>query len=216
MSVEVKICGLRSRTAVDAALDAGADMLGFVFFEKSPRHVSLADAAELINMLPAAAVSVMLVVDVTDKVIDEISSTVRPTMLQVHGSETPRRVAEISARSGLPVIKALGIANADDIDAARSFQTSASRVLFDAHPPKGADRPGGHGKMIDWRLARSYNGNITAMLSGGLTPHNVAKAISASGLYAVDVSSGVESRPGVKDSNLIHQFVRAARGGVPS
>ncbi|NND49923.1 MAG: phosphoribosylanthranilate isomerase, partial [Rhizobiales bacterium] len=196
MTLKIKICGLKTRESVDAALDAGADMLGFVNFPPSPRHIEIADAARLIADLPDNVSAVVLTVDSDDRLIDQIVSEAQPAMIQAHGSETPERISAIAARSGLPVMKALALASKADLAAADGFEGAAARLLFDAKPPEGATRPGGHGAPFDWGLARSYEGKLPWMLSGGLNPGNVAEAIAVSGAHAVDVSSGIESRLG--------------------
>lgn len=211
MPVEIKICGLKTRVGVDAALEAGADMVGFVLFPPSPRHIDIPAAAALIADLPAHVVAVALTVDADDSLIDAIAKEVRPAMIQAHGKENPERVTAIAERTGLPVMKALAISGAGDLDAAAAYAHVAARLLFDARPPKGSTRPGGHGVPFDWRLVRDYRGPLPWMLSGGLTVENVADAIAASGAAAVDVSSGVERELGVKDPGLIRRFIAAAR-----
>ena len=211
MAVLVKICGLRSHEAVDAAIRAGADMLGFVLFAPSPRHIEVAAAAAVVADLPPAIRSVVLTVDADDRLIETVASRIRPSMIQAHGRESPDRIAAIASLSGLPVMKALAVSNPRDLDAAPAYADVADALLFDAKPPRGADRPGGHGRAFDWKLARAYRGPLPWMLSGGLDAGNVAAAIAASRAPGVDVSSGVERDLGVKDPDLIRRFVAAVR-----
>lgn len=213
--MEIKICGVRTFKAALAAENAGADMLGFVFFAKSPRHIAPAAAKRIAARLPGAAFPklVGLYVDPDDAAIEKAAPFL--DWVQLHGSETPERVAEIRARFSLPVMKALGVSSAADVRAALAY--AADRILFDARPPKGAQRPGGHGAAFDWSILAAWRGETPFMLSGGLTPETVRKAISAAravpGFAGVDVSSGVEHAPGEKDPARIAAFIRAARAG---
>ncbi len=208
--VRVKICGLRTAGDVMAAAQAGAGYAGFVFFEKSPRNVSIDQARVAALAAPPGLAKVALVVDATDAILDAITQDVPLDMLQLHGHETPGRVAEIRARYGLPVMKAVGVANADDLDALTEYSLVADQILVDAKPAAGADLPGGNGLAFDWRLLVGRKWLRPWMLAGGLTAGNVADAVRLTGARQVDVSSGVESAPGIKDHALIAEFVKAA------
>ena len=214
MSVLVKICGLSAPDTLDAALDAGADMVGFVFFAPSPRNVSLHTARELGSRVKDRAEKVALTVDAGDALLSNIVDVLRPDLLQLHGKETPARVGAIAQRFGLPVMKALPIETKADLGAVPSYGKVADRLLFDALPPRDATRPGGLGKPFDWHLLENLDLSIPFMLSGGLDPTNVAEAIRITRAVAVDVSSGVESAPGVKDAEKIRAFIRAARASL--
>lgn len=206
----VKICGLSTPETLHAAIDAGADFAGFVFFEKSPRHLDLETADKLGPIAQGRIRKVALTVDADDAALDAIVAALAPDDLQLHGAETPARVAEVKARFGLPIIKAIGVATSADVEAAGAYEGVADIILFDAKPAPGAMVPGGAGVSFDWDLLRDVA--IKAwMLSGGLDPDNVAEAIRRSGARAVDVSSGVESARGVKDVGKIAAFVKAAR-----
>ena len=207
----VKICGLSTALTLKAALDAGADMVGLVFFERSPRFVRLDQARDLAAQARGRAKIVALTVDPDDKALAEIIEAVGPDMLQLHGAETPRRVGEIKRAFGLPAMKALGVAEASDFAKAHDYEDAADWLLIDAKPPKGATRPGGNGAPFDWSLARDFATRRPWLLSGGLEPANVGEAIRLSGARGVDVSSGVEGVPGVKDIEKIRTFVAAAR-----
>jgi len=211
--VRVKICGLRSPEAVAAAVGAGAAYLGFVFFPKSPRHVTLAEAAALAVEVPPGVAKVALVVDADDAALDALTATVPVDMIQLHGREDPTRVREVRARWGLPVMKAVGIAGAGDLAKIDLYAGVADQLLIDAKPPEGADLPGGNGLAFDWRLLAGRRWPVPWMLAGGLTPGNVAEAVRLTGARQVDVSSGVESAPGVKDAGLVRAFVAAAQEG---
>lgn len=209
----VKICGLTTPEALEAALAAGADMVGFVRFPRSPRHVGL-EAGRALSLAAAGRASrVLLLVDPADAELDEAVAAIEPDLIQLHGRETPERAAAIRARTGLPVMKALAVAEAADLAHIGLYRESAERILLDAKPPKGAALPGGNGVPFDWRLLAGLADapGPALMLSGGLAPDNVAEAIAVSGLSAVDVSSGVESAPGIKDISKIAAFVEAAR-----
>ena len=214
MSVLVKICGLSAPDTLDAALDAGADMVGFVFFAPSPRNVSLHAARELGSRVKGRAEKVALTVDADDATLTNIVDVLHPDMLQLHGKETPARVTAIRQRFGLPVMKALAIETKADLGAIPLYARIADRLLFDARPPRDATRPGGLGKPFDWHLLDNLDLSIPFMLSGGLDPGNVAEAIRITRAPAVDVSSGVESAPGVKDADKIRAFIRAARASL--
>lgn len=205
--IRVKICGLTSAGAVAAAAKAGARYVGFVFFPKSPRNISVDLAATLAADVPPGVAKVALVVNADNALLDEITSRVPLDMLQLHGSETPERVAEIRARYGLPVMKAVGIADAADLARIDDYVGVADQILVDAKPPKEAELPGGNGLSFDWRLLQGRHWTVPWMLAGGLTPQNVALAAKLTGARQVDVSSGVESAPGVKDEALIRDFL---------
>ncbi len=207
----VKICGLTSLADVEAAAVAGANYVGFVFFEKSPRNVTVFQAGALAIEVPMGIAKVALVVNATDAELDEITSAVPLDILQLHGKETPERVAEIKERYGLPVMKAVGVADESDLPALESYSAVADQLLIDAKPPKNADLPGGNGLAFDWRLIAGREFSVPWMLAGGLTPENVAEAVRMTGTQQVDVSSGVESAPGVKDAARIRRFIEGAR-----
>ncbi|MBI3435337.1 MAG: phosphoribosylanthranilate isomerase [Proteobacteria bacterium] len=211
MPVHVKICGLTSPAALDAALAAGADMVGFVSFPPSPRHIGLARMRALGRRVEGRARKVALVVDESDEGIAAIIAALAPDMLQLHGHETPERVASVRARFGLAVMKALPIATRADLAPVGAYAAKADRLLFDARAPRGATRPGGLGTPFDWRLLADIDPGIDFMLSGGLNADNVAQALAITHAPWVDVSSGVERAPGVKVAAKIRAFVAAAR-----
>lgn len=211
---QVKICGLTRPEHVSAAVGAGAAFVGFVFFPKSPRHLDIATAAALAAEVPPGIARVGLLVEPDDTLLDAVLAQVPLDLLQLHGAETPARVTEIRARTGLPVMKAVGVADATDLDALWDYGLVADMLLVDAKPPKDAALPGGNGLSFDWRLLVGRKWLVPWMLAGGLTPDNVAEAVRLTGARIVDVSSGVESAPGQKDAGLIGAFVAAARGGV--
>ena len=216
--VRVKICGLRTAADVAAVARAGAGYAGFVFFAKSPRNLAVDVARTLALAAPEGLCKVGLVVDADDATLDALLEAVPLDMLQLHGHETPARVAEVKARYGLPVMKAMGVADEGDMADLLEMSLAADQLLIDAKPPKGAELPGGNGLAFDWRLLVGRKWLRPWMLAGGLTPENVAQAIRLTGARQVDVSSGVESSPGVKDAAKIAAFVEAAqgtRGGVP-
>jgi phosphoribosylanthranilate isomerase len=205
----VKICGLSTPESVDWALDAGADLVGFVHFPRSPRHVSIETAAALASRVAGRAKTVVLTVDPTDELVRDLVAGIAPDYVQLHGKESPERVVAVRALTSRPVIKALGIGSADDAAGAFAYRDAADLLLYDAKPPKGANRPGGLGVAFDWSL---LTGAPTPfLLSGGLDPTNVADAVRRVRPFGVDVSSGVESAPGVKDEVRIRTFVTAAR-----
>lgn len=210
----IKICGLSTAAALASALDAGADLVGFVFFPKSPRHLSLEAATHLSLIAGSRALKVALTVDADDEALDAIVAGVAPDMLQLHGHETPERVAAIKARFGLPVMKAIGVSSRDDLEAVARYAGVADRILFDAKPPAGADLPGGNGLAFDWDLLKDIRLDAPFMLSGGLDARNVVEAAVRTGAGAVDVSSGVESAPGHKDASRIAAFVRTLRSAA--
>lgn len=212
MDTRVKICGLREPAHVAAAVEAGAAYVGFVFFAKSPRNISLADAAALAAHVPPGVAKVALTVNATDAELDAITAAVPLDMLQLHGAESPERVAEVKARFGLPVMKAVGVAERADLAVLDLYQGVADQILVDAKPPKGAALPGGNGLAFDWTLMLGRVWRRPWMLAGGLTPENVALAVRSTNARQVDVSSGVEVAPGIKDEALIRAFINAARG----
>ncbi|MDJ0824469.1 MAG: phosphoribosylanthranilate isomerase [Rhodobacter sp.] len=207
--IRVKICGLRTAETVAAAVHAGAAYLGFNFFAPSPRAVTAAKAAALAVEVPVAVVKVGLIVDFDNAALEALLAAVPLDMLQLHGAESPDRVAEVKARSGLPVMKAVGVAGPDDLAALDAYGRVADQILVDAKPPKGSDVPGGHGVPFDWRLIAGRRWPVPWMLAGGLTAANVAEAVRLTGARQVDVASGVESAPGVKDAGLIGAFLDA-------
>lgn len=213
--VAVKICGLRTAADVAAAAQAGARYVGLVFFPKSPRNVTVDEAAALAAEVPPGIAKVALVVDADDALLDEITTNVAIDVLQLHGKETPERVAQIKARTGLPVMKAIGIADRDDLQKITDYGRVADMLLVDAKPPKTADLPGGNGLAFDWRLLAGRKWAVPWMLAGGLTPENVQEAIRLTGARQVDVSSGVESAPGAKDPDRMAEFVKAAQTLLP-
>ncbi|WP_223477662.1 phosphoribosylanthranilate isomerase [Oricola indica] len=214
MALDIKICGLKTEEAVDAALDGGANHIGFIFFEKSPRHVEAEVARDLsVRARQRLAIPVAVTVDADDATLADIVATVKPGMLQLHGKESPTRVADVRAKFGLPVMKAFSIREAGDLDAIEPYYGIADRFLFDAKPPANSALPGGNGVSFDWSLLAALDGKVNYMLSGGLDPENVAEALAVSGARALDVSSGVESAPGVKDINRIAAFLKAAQAG---
>lgn len=205
----VKICGLSTPESLEWAISAGADLVGFVHFARSPRHLSVEAAAALVRLTAGRAKTVVLTVDADDALLDHVVATIRPDFLQLHGREAPGRVAEVRQRWGLPVIKALGIGTAEDVGAARAHVGPADLLLYDAKPPKEANRPGGLGVTFDWSLLNGAPSPF--LLSGGLDPTNVGDAVRRVRPAGVDVSSGVESAPGQKDEARIRAFVKAAR-----
>lgn len=216
--VRVKICGLRTAADMAAVAAAGAAYAGLVFFPKSPRHLEIEAARALALSAPDGLCKVALVVDADDAALDAIVNRVPLDMFQLHGHETPQRVAEVKARFGLPVMKAMGVADEGDLAGLMEMSLAADQLLIDAKPPKDAALPGGNGLAFDWRLLVGRKWLRPWMLAGGLTPANVAQAIRLTGARQVDVSSGVESAPGVKDAGRIAAFVEAAqgvKGGVP-
>jgi phosphoribosylanthranilate isomerase len=209
--VSVKICGLRTLGDVAAAAQAGAAYAGFVFFPKSPRNVGLTEARALALAAPLGLAKVALTVNADDGFLDDLIAQVPLDLLQLHGQETPQRVQEIKARYGLPVMKAIGISDADDLADIDIYARVADQLLIDAKPPRHADLPGGNGLAFDWRLLQGRRWPIPWMLAGGLTPQNVGDAIRLTGARQVDVSSGVEQAPGVKADTLIARFVQEAK-----
>jgi phosphoribosylanthranilate isomerase len=211
MALTVKICGLRTPQALDAALESGADLVGFVFFPPSPRHLGLEAARRLGEQAAGRAGKVALTVDATDETLLDIVNALKPDMLQLHGKETTERVVAVRTRFGLPVMKALPIAERADLSPVRIYEKVADRLIFDARPPKDATRPGGLGRPFDWTLLNDVKCAVPFMLSGGLDAGNVAEALRITRAPGVDVSSGVERAPGEKDPDKIREFVRVAR-----
>lgn len=209
---QAKICGLSTPETVKAALDGGAAFLGFVFFAKSPRNVSPEAAARLVEPVRGrGARTVAVTVDPDDALIDRLMATMRPDLIQVHGKETPSRVREIAARAGVGVIKAFSVSSSADVDQAQAFDTVAEHLMFDARPMEGSTLPGGTGARFDWSLLAGRRFSRAHFLAGGLDPWNVAEAVKASGAPFVDVSSGVERGPGLKDPALITAFLDAVK-----
>ena len=209
--VSVKICGLRDEAHLRTAAKAGAAYCGLVFFEKSPRHLTLEEARALAISAPVGVAKVALTVNASDDFLDDLTARVPLDMLQLHGRETPERVAAIKARYGLPVMKAVGVAEAGDVSALDTYAGVVDQLLVDAKPPKNAELPGGNGLTFDWRLLAGRKWSVPWMLAGGLTPDNVADAIRLTGARQVDVSTGVETAPGQKDDQLIEAFLAAAK-----
>jgi phosphoribosylanthranilate isomerase len=211
MSLIVKICGLSTRETLDVALDAGADMVGFVFFPPSPRHLTLDVARELGQAVERRAVKVALTVDADDATLTAVAEALQPDLLQLHGRETPARLREIRQKFALPVMKALPVATSADLAILPDYRDVADRILFDARAPKEATRPGGLGAVFDWHLLENLELQIPFMVSGGLHAGNVAEAVRVTRAGGVDVSSGVERAPGIKDPEMIRAFIRTAR-----
>lgn len=212
MTFLVKICGLTTMVAVETALDSGADMIGLVFFAKSPRDLTLAQAAALSGRTCGRAAVVALAVDPDDSFLADLMRDLKPDIVQLHGAETPERVADIRERFRVKTMKAIGVASMADIAGIPTHAAVSDFLLVDAKPPKDPSAlPGGNGLTFDWRLVKGLDPGKPVLLSGGLTPENVGEAIRLTGLSGVDVSSGVESAPGIKDHNRIRAFVEAAR-----
>jgi phosphoribosylanthranilate isomerase len=211
MSLLVKICGLSTRETLDAALAAGADMVGFVFFPPSPRHLSLQTACALGRQAAGRAVKVALTVDADDDTLANIVETLQPDLLQLHGKESVARLRDIRSKFGVPVMKVMAVETATDLDGLPGYAAVADRILFDAHAPKDATRPGGLGAVFDWQVLKAIDLKLPFMVSGGLTADNVTEAVRVTRAGGVDVSSGVECAPGVKDPLMIERFIRAAR-----
>ncbi|MGU3362309.1 phosphoribosylanthranilate isomerase [Methylobacterium sp. M6A4_1b] len=211
-AIAIKICGLSTRETLDVALEAGADFVGFVHFPRSPRHVDLETGRALAARAKGRTERVVLLVDPDDALVAAAVEALDPEWIQLHGRETPERVAAIRAATGRRVMKAIGVATAGDLDAVTAFAGRADRILLDAKAPPGAALPGGNGHAFDWDLLRGAVLPADYMLSGGLTPDTVARALARTGARAVDVSSGVETRPGEKSPERIAAFIAAARG----
>lgn len=216
MKPDIKICGLSTPDTVAAALNGGASAVGFIFFAPSPRNVEPEQAAALRQAARGRAKAVAVTVDADDAFLDTIVNAMRPDLLQLHGKETPARVAEIKARYGLPAMKAISVREASDLDAVAGYRGVADRLLFDAKPPRNAALPGGNGLSFDWRLLATLDPGLDYMLSGGLNAANVGEAIRLLAPPGLDISSGVESAPGVKDTGLIAEFFAAVRAARPA
>lgn len=209
---KVKICGLTDPAHAEDAADLGANFVGAVFFEKSPRFLTFQRAAEVFEFVPAKVARVGLFVNPADAFIDQAMNQLRLDYIQLHGDETPERVEQVRLEFGMPVIKAVLISSKADLEAAKAYDGVADMLLFDAKAPAGAERPGGNGLSFDWSLLKDTRWQSPWFLAGGLTPENVEQAIAASGAKMVDVSSGVESAPGVKDFDKMAAFIAAAKG----
>jgi phosphoribosylanthranilate isomerase len=216
MAILAKICGITSREALDAAIAGGASHVGFVFFEKSPRHLELAEASKLAELARGRAKIVVLTVDADDETMRLIDDEIQPDIFQLHGDEPPGRVGAVKRQFAREVIKAIPVQTAEDVERAAQYKHVADLILFDAKPAPDAARPGGNGQAFDWKVLDGVPPDVPYMLSGGLTPDNVEQAISSSRAIAVDVSSGVESAPGVKSTALIGRFLLAAKAAKQS
>jgi phosphoribosylanthranilate isomerase len=208
-TLDIKICGLKSDEALAAALAGGASHVGFIFFPRSPRNIALDEAGRLRQAARGRATAVAVTVDANDAALDAIVAAMQPNLLQLHGRESPERVLAVKARYGLPVMKALSVREAADLEIARAYRGIADRLLFDAKPPKGAELPGGNGVAFDWRLLAGLDERLDYMLSGGINAGNIGEAMRLARPAGLDVSSGVESAPGIKDPSLIEAFFRA-------
>jgi len=213
--VKVKICGVRTPAIVNVAAEAGADYVGLVFFPQSPRYIEPDAARPLAELAFGRIETVAVLVDPDDTLLDQVLTTVRPSMLQLHGKETPDRVAAIRGRSGLHTIKAIGVASADDVATAAAYRGIADMILFDARAPAGSDVPGGHGLAFDWQALAGLSAERPFGLSGGLDPDNVWEALITTGASMVDVSSGGEATPGKKDPDLVRRFIQVAKAPSP-
>ncbi|OLP60420.1 N-(5'-phosphoribosyl)anthranilate isomerase [Xaviernesmea oryzae] len=211
---DIKICGLKTREAAEHAVGRGATHIGFIFFPKSPRNVTPMEARAVADAVRGRAKIVAVTVDASEAQLDAIMEGLRPDMIQLHGGESPAHVQAVKARYGLPVIKALSIRDAADLEAALAYQRIADRLLFDAKPPKGSELPGGNGVSFDWRLLDALDDGVDYMLSGGLDAANVGRAISATHVRAIDASSGLEIAPGVKDAGRIDAFFDAVASAL--
>ena len=211
MTLDIKICGLKTGEALEAALACGASHVGFIFFPKSPRNVAPAEAGRLRKAVAGRAMAVAVTVDADDSTLDAIVAAMSPDILQLHGGETPERVAAVKTRHGLPVMKAFSIREAADLAVINPYRGIADRFLFDAKPPRGAELPGGNGVPFDWRVLASLDPAVDYMLSGGLNAGNIGEALRLASPAGIDISSGVESAPAVKDVALIETFFQAVR-----
>jgi phosphoribosylanthranilate isomerase len=211
MKLDIKICGLKTQDAVLRAVERGASHIGFIFFEKSPRNIEPDIAGRLADPIRGLAKVVAVTVNADDDELDEIVALLKPDMIQLHGSETPERLLQVKALFGLPVIKAFAIRDAQDFDRIDPYIGIADRFLFDAKAPAGSDLPGGNGVSFDWTLLRSLDASIEYMLSGGLNKDNITEALAETGARGIDISSGVESAPGIKDLSMIDAFFDAVR-----
>ncbi|KSV93454.1 phosphoribosylanthranilate isomerase [Sinorhizobium sp. GL28] len=218
MKTEVKICGLKTAEAVERAVALGASHTGFIFFPKSPRNIEPDDAGRLADRIRGQAKIVAVTVNADNDELDEIVSALNPDILQLHGSEDPERLLTVKAMYGLPIMKALSVRDASDLERIDPYIGIADRFLFDAKPPQGSDLPGGNGVSFDWKLLDALDGSVDYMLSGGLNASNIGEAMVQTRARAIDISSGVESAPGVKDLKLMESFfnaVRQAEAGMP-
>jgi phosphoribosylanthranilate isomerase len=206
----IKICGIKTPDMLEAAIEAGADMVGFMHFVRSPRHVTIEEVASLISEARGRVQTCVVLVNPDNSCVAEVAA-LGPDWIQLHGPETPHRVEAIRAEAGVEIMKALPIGGPEDVAHVADFVEIADRILLDAKPPKGADRPGGLGESFDWSLLKALDPALDFMLSGGLTPDNVAEAVRTVRPFGIDVSSGVETAPGVKDKRLIEAFIRNAR-----
>lgn len=214
--MDIKICGLKTDEALAAALAGGASHVGFIFFARSPRNIEPEDAGRLRKAAEGKALAVAVTVDAADQALDRIMEAVAPDMLQLHGAESPERVAEVRLRYRVPVMKALPVREAADLAVAERYSGVADRILFDAKPPAGAELPGGNGLAFDWRLLAGLDPALDYMLSGGLNAANISDALGLAKPAGIDISSGVERAPGVKDAALIENFFRAVRAAQKS
>ena len=215
-SLEIKICGISTEAAIDALVAGGAAYMGLIFFERSPRHVSLEQASGLSSHAGSRVGKVAVTVDASDDYIGEIVTAVKPDMLQLHGSETPERAKQLDSRFGLPIMKSIAVGERSDLDKIAPYEGIVDRFLFDAKPPSGSNLPGGNGVAFEWEIMDGLPDNVPYMLSGGLDATNIQRAIRLSGATAVDVSSGVESAPGIKDPRLIEAFLKICREITPT
>ncbi len=206
-NLDIKICGLSTKEAIDAVIEGGASHMGFIFFEKSPRHISLAQALLLADHAGNRIKKVPVTVNADDTYLDLIVEAVKPDMLQLHGSETPERVFKVKERFGLPIMKAIAIREASDLEKVTPYLETVDQFVFDAKPPEGSDLPGGNGVAFDWEIMDQLGEDVPYMLSGGLHAGNIVEAAKKSGCTAIDISSGVESAPGIKDVKLIKEFL---------
>jgi phosphoribosylanthranilate isomerase len=211
MTLDIKICGLKTGEALQAALSGGASHVGFIFFGKSPRNIAPAEAGRLRKAATGRAKAVAVTVDADDATLDAIVAEMAPDMLQLHGHETPERVAAVKARHGLPVMKAFSVRDVADLAAIKPYRGVADLFLFDAKPPRGAELPGGNGVPFDWRVLAALDPDLRYMLSGGLNAGNIGEALRRVSPAGIDISSGVESAPGIKDVALIEAFFGAVR-----
>ncbi len=214
MRTLIKICGLSTSETLEAALEAGADMVGFVFFPPSPRNLTMDDALALGALAQDRSLKVALSVDATDAFLEAAIEASRPDILQLHGKETPQRVLDLKRRFGLPVMKAIHVSGPEDLAAVAAYEHAADRLIFDARPPKGAILPGGNGAAFDWNILERVKTRLPWMLSGGINPGNVTQALAITRAPGIDVSSGVETSPGVKDAALIRTFIQQTRAAV--
>lgn len=211
MTLDIKICGLKTEETIDRAVALGATHVGFIFFSKSPRHIEPADAGRLADRVRGRAKIVSVSVDADNDDLDELVDLIRPDILQLHGKESPDRALTIKAVTGLPVWKALSISNADDLKRIDAYDGIANRFLFDAKPPKTSELPGGNAVSFDWRLLAGLDASVDYMLSGGLNKDNIGEALRIARPRGIDLSSGVESSPGVKDIRMMDEFFEAVR-----